>query len=401
VTIDPKDRKLLLGALCVFVLLVAAAVILGGQGVSGGSVPSSYSTSSGGAKAAYLVLSQAGYRLRRWERPLDNLPPNSRRNNDSKAGSGPTLVLAEPSTAPTAEEREAVKTFVSTGGRVIATGMFAGTFLPENDSVPDPFGDMTWMKARAISPSLITRAAPEISMAPQAHWRPFSAAYPLYSDAAQTRVVKYSYGRGEVLWWASATPLTNAGLKESGNLEFLLACMGDTKSEILWDEYIHGYRETLASSIAHSPVKWLVLQLTLLALAIVATFSRRSGPVCQPASDVRLSPIEFVETLGGLYEHAGTASVAVDICYQRFRYWLTRRLGVASNISVDDLQHAVRDRWALADDRFFAVLQRCESAKSDPFLQAPVALHLVQELDDYAARLKLFRGAKVKRERER
>ena len=107
---------------------------------------------------------------------------------------------------------------------------------------------------------------------------------------------------------------------------------------------------------------------------------------------VRLSPIEFVETLGGLYEHAGTASVAVDICYQRFRYWLTRRLGVASTISVNDLEVAVRDRWAFIDQRFVSTLRRCEAAKNDPYLHGPAALQLVQELDEYAVRLKLFQG---------
>jgi uncharacterized protein DUF4350 len=385
--VDPKDRKLLIGAACIFVLLIAGAAVFGGEGATSVNIPSSYSAASGGAKAAYLVLSQAGYKVARWEKPLDDLPHSGKN----------TLILAEPYEAPTREEREKLKAFIFAGGHVIATGMFAGTFLPENDSLPDPFGGSTSVKSSAISPSEITRAAPEIVLAPQAHWRSFSAAYPLYADGDSTRVVKYSYGRGQVLWWASATPLTNAGLKEKGNLEFLLACVGSAKGQILWDEYIHGYRETLASSIAHSPAKWLALQLTLLALAVVATFSRRSGPVCKPASVVRLSPIEFVQTLGGLYEHAGTASVAVDICYQRFRYWLTRRLGVASNISVDDLQSAVRDRWALADDRFVTILRRCESAKNDPFLQGPVALDLVQELDEYAVRLKLFQGAKKER----
>ncbi len=101
------------------------------------------------------------------------------------------------------------------------------------------------------------------------------------------------------------------------------------KNEILCDEYIHGYRQTLAASIAHSPVKWLFLQLVLLAVAVVLTFSRRSGPTSVPTPAVRLSSLEFVQTLGGLYQRAGTASVVVDICYRRFRYWLTRRLGVA------------------------------------------------------------------------
>jgi hypothetical protein len=384
--VDPKDRKLLLAAGCVFVLLIAGAALFGGAANNLGKIPSSYSTASGGAKAAYLLLTQAGYKVERWERPLNHLPQTT----------ATTLILAEPSEAPTREEKDRLKEFLSQGGRVIATGIAAGTFLPENDSAPefDVLGEMAGKKASALSPSEITRAAPEIVIAPQAHWNSYAAAYPLYGDGERTLVVKYPYGRGEVLWWAAATPLTNAGLKEPENLEFFLACLGSAKGGVLWDEYIHGYRQTLASSIAHSPAKWLALQLTLLGLAVVATFSRRSGPICKPASDVRLSPIEFVQTLGGLYETAGTASVAVDICYQRFRYWLTRRLGVASNISVADLELAVRDRWVFVDDHFVAILRRCESAKNDPYLHPPVALQLVQELDDYAVRLKLFQGAR-------
>jgi hypothetical protein len=384
VMIDRKDRKLMLGAACIFVLLIAAAVVFGGESGAKGEIPSSYSTASGGAKAAYMLLVDAGYKVVRWERPLDAL----------SQASGKTLILAEPSEAPTLNEREGLKAFITAGGRVIATGMFAGTFLPENDSVPEVLGEMTWKKATALAPSAITRAAPEIVLSPEARWQSFSAAYPLYGDTERTLVVEYPYGRGKVLWWASATPLTNAGLKQPGNLEFLLACVGGAKGDVLWDEYIHGYRETLASSIAHSPVKWLAFQLLLLALAALATFSRRSGPACQPATDVRLSPIEFVQTLGGLYERADGASVAVDICYQRFRYWLTRRLGVTSNASVEQLQSTMRERWAMSDDHFIAIMKRCEIARTDPYLHAPEALHLVRELDDYAARLKLFQGVR-------
>jgi len=378
--IDPRDRKLLLGSAVVFILLIAGAVIFGGDAGQRQEGPSSHSTASGGAKAAYLLLLQLGYNVQRWEKPLVDLPKTA------------TVILADPMEAPTREERESLKSFLSDGGRIIATGMFAGTFLPENDSVPDMLLGMTSKKAAAVSPSAITRAAPEITIAPQARWPSYSAAYSLYGDGDEIVVVKYPYGRGEVLWWAAATPLTNAGLKEPGNLEFLLANVGDTKAPILWDEYVHGYREDLGSSVAHSPVKWLLLQMALLGLAVVATFSRRSGPLSAPVIDVRLSPLEFVQTLGGLYENAGTASVAVDICYQRFRYWLTRRLGVANNISINDLESAVRDRFAPKDDRFGAILRRCESAKSDPYLGEAEALQLVQELDEYASRWKLFEG---------
>jgi len=93
--VDPKDRKLLLGAACVFVLLIAGAVVFGGEGVSKAEIPSSYSTASGGGKAAYLLLSQAGYKVERWEKPLDQLPQ----------ATGKTLILAGPQEAPTRDER--------------------------------------------------------------------------------------------------------------------------------------------------------------------------------------------------------------------------------------------------------------------------------------------------------
>ncbi len=377
-----KDRKLLLGAGFVFVLLIVGALVFGSGEQGQAEYPSSYSSASGGAKAAYLLLSDTGYKVQRWEMPLSDLP-------DAAAK---TLILAEPGEAPTREERDRLKAFVSEGGHLIATGMFAGTFLPENDSVPDILSGMTWKTASSLSPSRITRAAPRIVLAPRAYWRSGTAADSLYGDGDRTLVVKYPFGKGEVLWWASATPLTNAGLKEEGNLEFFLACLGDQQNEILWDEYIHGYRQTLAESVAHSPVKWLFLQLVLLAVAVIATFSRRSGPTCIPTTEVRLSPIEFVQNLGGLYERAGSASVAVDICYRRFRYWLTRRLGVAGNTSTEELASAVRDRLGVSNDPFIATLRKCEAASSDPFLQGPMALHLLQELDRYAAQLNLFHG---------
>ena len=106
--------------------------------------------------------------------------------------------------------------------------------------------------------------------------------------------------------------------------------------------------------------------------------------------EVRLSPLEFVRTLGSLYKQANAASVAVDISYRRFLYWLTRRLGLASNASVDELERAIRERWGFQDANFNATLQACESAPYDSTMKPNTALHLVRTLDDYATQLKLF-----------
>ena len=379
--LDGSDRKLMLVAGVLLVLLVAGASILGkGQG-SKAELPTTFSTASEGAEAAYLLLEESGFQTERWEKSLSDLPDPS----------GKTLILASPMAAPTPGERESLRKFLLGGGRMIATGMFAGVYLPRDSSIPDFLGTMTWRRVQALSPSAITRAAPEITIAPEASWQADSSAQPLYGDQSNVRVVKFRFGKGEVIWWASATPLTNAGLREPGNLEFFLASIGDRPTEVLWDEYIHGYRETLAGSVWHSPMMWIFLQLGLLSVMVLATFSRRSGPIFRPVSMARLSPLEFVHTLGGLYERAGAASVAVDICLpaipllahspawhgqQRFG----RRLAAG----------AVGDRWNVENERLINTLRACESARYHPDLGPAEGLQLVQDALQVCQRTRAF-----------
>jgi Domain of unknown function (DUF4350) len=379
-----SDRKLLLGAGVVFILLVAGAVLFSsGQG-SKAEIPTTYSTASGGARAAYLLLRESGYTVAHWEKPLSELPQPS----------GQVLVIADPERAPTVKDRQQLAKFISDGGHVIATGLLAAYFLPKASSDIDFINGMAWKKSSAVAPSAITRAAPEIVLAPEAYWQSTRNATGLYEQDKHLRVVKYSYGKGEVIWWASATPLTNAGLREPGNLDFFLACLGDGHPPVWWDEYAHGYRETTNGPVVHSPALWIFLQVGLVSLAALATFSRRNGPIFPLVVENRLSPLEFVYTLGGLYKHAKASSVAVDISYQRFRYWLTRRLGMANNASLADLRTGLSDRWRFTDgEGLISTLAECESARYNPSLPSAEALRLVQALDDYAAQLKLFHVA--------
>jgi hypothetical protein len=381
IQLSATDRKLFLIAGGVFVLSVGAALFLAKGTESTDEIPTTYSVGSGGAKAAYLLLKAAGYRVERWEQSPSELPE----------AEGTTLILAEPSDAPETEERNRLRQFVENGGHLIATGAFVGFYLPENGVVPDLLPGMTWKKLSALSPASITRAASEITLAPQAYWKRESFALPLYGEGDKQMVVKYKFGKGEVIWWASATPLSNAGLKETGNLEFFLACIDSRpQARILWDEYFHGYRRSLTDSIESSPVKWIFLQFALIALAILLTYSRRSGPISIPVREIRLSPSEFVRTLGALYKQANAASVAVDVSYHRFRYRLTRRLGMAGNAPVDDLERGIRERWNFQDANFSVTLRACESAPYDNTLKPRAALQLVRSLDDYGAKLKLF-----------
>jgi hypothetical protein len=384
----PVDRKVLLVAAGIFVAMIVVSLVMIRGSDSSDEVPSAYSTASSGCKAAFLLLKESGYQEETWEQPL----------RDLSDGKGKTLILVEPSAFPAKEDKQRLAAFLNSGGRLIAAGKFAGYYLPLNKVAPEPMSQKAWKREPALSLSPITRAAPAITLAPEASWLPDTGAVGLYGKSEKPVVVEYKVGEGSVLWLAAATPLTNAGLKEEGNLEFLLAAVGAPGlTDIVWDEYIHGYERSGASAKTNRIIRWIALQLAIFAIAILLAYSRRSGPIWVPEGEVRLSPLEFVHTLGLMYEHAKAGGVAVQISCQRFRYLLTRRLGLSLNSGVDELARAVRDRQPIQEKDFANTLSECESCQYDAKVPAATALRLVQSLFDYEAQLKLARTPKTEK----
>src|SRR5579862_9468911 len=61
------DRRLLIGAGALAVLMAAVTIAFAPAHGAESTVPSSYDSGSGGARAAYLLLEQLHYLVRRWE----------------------------------------------------------------------------------------------------------------------------------------------------------------------------------------------------------------------------------------------------------------------------------------------------------------------------------------------
>jgi len=367
------DRAVLAIVGGISVLLLVAAIAVTRRRASDPDTPTSYSAASEGGKAFFLMLEAAHYPVERWERAPGELP------DDRKA----VLVLAEPEGAPTEAERGAVERFLRAGGRVIATGLTGAEFLPRPLVAPDPIAGLTWRREWARSPSALAEAALAITLAPRAYWVKDPAAVPLYGDSERARVVSLHVGAGEAFWWASATPLTNAGAREPGNVEFVLASLAGRR-RILWDEYFHGHRPRTAVLRFDLQWQWATFHLALVATAVLLTYSRRSGPIVEPPVDRRLSPLEFVRALGSLYERAGAASTAVDAAYERFRFNAARQLGTPAGASIDELVAAWRDRRNLDESRLGELLRECAAARRDRTLRSKSALRLMQSLSEYS-----------------
>jgi Domain of unknown function (DUF4350) len=382
--VSSGDRKILRITAAAFVALVVLGFLLAPSNTET-ETASTYSTASGGAKAAYLLLQELGYHVERWEKPSSELKPDNHT----------VLVIADAAVLPDAKQKAAIEKFIAGGGRVITTGIEGAMFLPKNSSEFNPEPKGLSKEYDALTPSPITRAAPKMTLIPFASWSK-STAIPLYGSKDDVYAAQYVHGQGDAIWLASATPFTNAGIQATGNLEFLLAAIGDKQqTRVLFDEYVHGYGERGTPEKNHPLTMALLLQSALLALAALLTFSRRSGPLRPVPPPSRLTPLEFVETLGGLYQQAHAASVAVDVYYQRFQYWVTRRLGLNKNATSEEIARAVRERWDMKDDAFLDALIAAASARYQPDLPQKQALDVVQKLHEYAVQFKLFPKEKI------
>ena len=386
-TLDPGDRNLLLAAGAILFVLIAVTVFLAPtpEESEGTGTATTYSTGKNGAQAAYLLLKELGYHSERWEKSPVELP--------SDAG-GNILIFARPTDFPDKKERAALLDFVRAGGWVIYAGDVPYLFLEAGAVTPPPIARMPTSageKYSAASPSLLTAASPQITMTAGERWVASGGTQvPLYGQPEEPVVVTWRLGRGRILWWAAPTPVTNTGISQEGNLSFFLGCVravlptaNPGEITVLWDEYFHGYRGSLWDYFSGTPVPWAAVQLTLLAVLAFLAFGRRNGPLFSPPADSRLSPLEFVDTLGDLYHRANAGSAAAGVAYHRFRTQMVRRLAVPPSISNLQLDAAVRERLGWKQPGLMDTLQRAEKVAVSRDVSNSDALKIVQALEHY------------------
>lgn len=387
VALDRADRRLVIGAFALLVVLVVASALLEPKAI-GGPDASSYSYATNGAQAAYQLLGAMGYQVERWESPLSDLPADAK---------GVLLVLAEPNLGSAgAQDREQLQNFIERGGRLLATGESGADALPTLGVTRVRPTYAVTKAYPSAAPSPLNRGAAQITTDADVSWNsPQQAVVPLYAKDGTIIAVEYAVGRGQVIWLASATPFTNNTLALTNDLDFLLNICGAPQStRILWDEYYHGVRRSLGSYIAGTPIIWALFQSGLIYLFVLVGFGRRTGPLRKHVVDSRLSPLEFVETLGALYHRAHAAPSAVEAEWQRFRFLITRRLGMPAGAPVRQIYETVRERLHWSEPGLFEVMQEADRAASDrtasdAAISETQALRIVSSLEHYIGLLQL------------
>ena len=376
------DRRLILWLGGAVLLLIVLVSVLAPATANNDVRPSTYNTGPRGAKAAYLTLESLGWQVARWERPLDEVTGVDAPRT--------TLVLADPEYTALNKDRlaAALKTFLERGGRVLVTGPQGALLLPGGDVKGSRrLGKLCYTQPEG--PSRLARAG-EVEMEDIARWGEESpGVFVEQRCGADAVVVRLPVGRGEAIWWSSASPLTNAELGKDADLRLLLASLGSGR-RVLFAESLLQTVQSPWSAARGLPLWWMLGQAGLLFGLLVFSFSRRRGPIRLPDGVPRSSPVEFAISMGDLYEKAGATGAATEAARRRLERVLERDVGLGhSTIQAGPeaiataLETRFGGRWGSLGEH----LTEAASAR-DVDLRAGSALKLVQALGADADRVR-------------
>jgi hypothetical protein len=396
-SLSQRDRRLLMACLAMVAVLIVVVALIAPQEEDGDTTPSSYSSESHGAKAAYLTLAQSGYHIERWERPLDQLAGESDAHT--------VLIVAEPKFEDTAAAKQAIATILERGGRVLTTGLAGAALLPRSQAAQNPLAFQGECKAQPEGFGPIADSG-VINIRPSALWKirlPEQRAQ--YTCNGNVVVVSYLSGKGIAIWWADSLPLENAGIARDGNISLLLRSIGSSEnSRIIWDEGLHEDARGLWSYAEGTPVHLLWAQLALVGFLLVFSYGRRSGPLLPDPVVARDVQLEFVHSLGALYDKAGATNTAVRVAYDRFRLMLGRHAGTpqagsSSSERAQEIVSLVNARLGHTSPDLQAEIQDCEEVAytADP-IPPRRALSLVRSLWQYEDEMQQGRKKTQKKE---
>ena len=358
-----------------FVAVLSAATTILSPPASESLPPgSSLSKGPAGSAAAYRTLQALGYDVRRSFEPMASLQVNP---------ASTVVILAQPQQEASVGDRRTLQSMLSAGATVLATGCHAGSFFADGPAI-DMRHDASHSFS-ALRPSPLTAGAQTISMDGGCLRPDLSSRFlPLYGSEGKSVVGVSRIGNGTAIWWAGNTPIDNSAIDRSGHLELLLNVATPGKT-ILWDEFYHGQRRSLYSYAKHTPLPWLFAQLALVGVVAAAMYARRQAPVFERTPEARVSPLEFVETMGGLYARADTAADAVATARGRLKRLLADATGMAPSAGNEQLAAGAAARLRVDATELATVLAAADDGSRHGATVPAEALSLVRRMQTIAA----------------
>ena len=386
----PADRTILIGSAVMIAALSAASFAIGPADAAPDIPGSTFATGAQGARAAYLVLQELGHEIVRSFEPATAIESEPSRT---------TLVLAAPVEGPSQGDRQALDAFLHDGGVVLAFGRSAAAFLPGVTMHPGDTSQKTLETFAASLPGRLTRGARELTAYRSSRPSLDPAYVPVYGGRDAPAVVTARLGAGQVIWCLDETLAQNGGITRGTSVQFITNAAGLPGSRrLLWDEYYHGQRRSFWSYVADTPLVWGAAQAGLIAVVAVVGISRRRGPVRARTVEPRTSPLEFIDTMGSLYERAGNRRAAVDAIRQSVRRRLALLVGLSPSAGDDQLAAAVAPRLGIDANEVRAVLGNSADALRRGVAGDQEAVSIVAELQELVRRTTRQQAGRTERE---
>jgi Domain of unknown function (DUF4350) len=378
--IDRHDRTLLLGCATLACLFILVLALFSPPRDNDDPTPSSYSTAPHGAKAAYDLLRQSGYQVERQSEPLEQWLSQAGNRIDEHT----TVVFAQPFLQNVDGARGTVQAILQKGGRVLVTGFAGGLLLPQNAVVARRSQNECNAQANGFGE---LAASGDIRITPEAYWKTSDALYEAeYTCADQVVAATYKLRTGVAIWWASSSPLENSGIQKADNLVLFLNSIGPpTTTHVVWDESLHGDAPFLLSYTKDTPLRWIGWQLALVAALLLWSRGRRSGPLRPDPILPRATPIEFVHSLGSLYQASAATQTAVNDAYHYFRRRLERWIGISQTLAAESsaMSTALAQLFGARAETLQKTLVICEEARASEKLSTTHALNAIQALHEF------------------
>ncbi len=326
-----RGEWLVLGAL--LLVMVGVSILATSQGAlerpEGRPDPSTYNERGSGSKGLYLWLQELGIPVRRWERPLQDLPAEAR-----------VLIVLGPQLPVEEHEVDALDAWVRAGGVLLLADDTVG--LPVRALFHGPpvekFGLRPRLGGRAAPlrpafPSAYVEGVETIQPeAPVRFQRERAEGWaPLFADRAGEVVAIRRLGRGTVIAVIDPGLFSNARLETAGHARFILnvGLAHVSGGVVLVDEFHHGHgqQDAFTRYLRKTSVPWLLAQGALIFLVLAVARGTRFGPPVPPRQPSRATSLEYVGALGDLYRRAGARRVAAQALAGSLRRRLMEALG--------------------------------------------------------------------------
>jgi hypothetical protein len=318
-----RDTWLVFGLVAILTITTVGAVIWQTRK----ALPPALSSASNereGARALRLWLVQKGYQVNNESEPEFRPPTDAN-----------LIFILEPFYDSVEKHWQMLDEWVETGGTLIVAGEgqgVEGIFQHYNFGIYGigSSGDVTVQSPLLASPPIKDLSHLNISLALSTDRDDWVT---LLANESHPVMITFRQGEGRVVLASFVHPLTNAGLKESGNPDLVLnlLALAGQGNKIWFDEWHHGENQRKMIS---GPQEWLrftpaghalLFTAVIIFLALLLQGRGFGRPISLSQNTVRRSSLEYITALANLSRRAGRRSEVMWQYYQSLKQHLARR----------------------------------------------------------------------------